>query len=42
MTYLIRVVNQGKFRKPVIGAEAMYNPEYHSYNGGGMITVVKK
>ncbi len=41
-TYLIRVVNQGKFRKPVIGAEAMYNPEYHSYNGAGIISVVRK
>ncbi|TAL69945.1 MAG: hypothetical protein EPN82_04825 [Bacteroidetes bacterium] len=41
-TYLIRVVNQGRFRKPVIGAEAMYNSEYHSYNGAGMIYVMKK
>ncbi|MBI5324089.1 MAG: alpha-2-macroglobulin family protein [Ignavibacteriae bacterium] len=41
-TYLIRVVNQGRFRKPVIGAEAMYNPEYHSYNGAGMINVARK
>lgn len=37
--YLLRVVNQGKYQLPVIGAEAMYDPEYHSYNGAGEITI---
>jgi uncharacterized protein YfaS (alpha-2-macroglobulin family) len=39
--YLVRIVNEGKFNKPAIGAEAMYNPEYHSYNGAGIVNVRK-
>ena len=38
--YMLRVVNKGKFQLPVIGAEAMYDPEFHSYNGAGYMKVV--
>ncbi len=38
--YMLRVVNKGKFQLPVIGAEAMYDPEFHSYNGAGVMKVV--
>jgi alpha-2-macroglobulin len=37
--YMLRVVNKGNFTLPVIGAEAMYDPEYHSYNGAGVVSV---
>ena len=37
--YMLRVVSKGKFQLPVIGAEAMYSPEFHSYNGAGVIEV---
>ncbi|MDZ7764177.1 MAG: alpha-2-macroglobulin family protein [Melioribacteraceae bacterium] len=37
--YLLRVVNKGKFVLPAIGAEAMYDKEYRSYNGGKEIIV---
>lgn len=37
--YMLRVVNKGVFQLPVIGAEAMYDREYHSFNGAGIITV---
>ncbi|MFO7445213.1 MAG: MG2 domain-containing protein [Ignavibacteriaceae bacterium] len=37
--YMLRVVNKGKFQLPVIGAEAMYAPEFHSYNGADIIRV---
>ncbi len=37
--YMLRVVNKGKFQLPVIGADAMYDPEFHSYNGAGIINV---
>ena len=37
--YMLRVVNKGNFTLPVIGAEAMYDREYHSYNGAGIIKV---
>ncbi|GBD89044.1 hypothetical protein BMS3Abin03_02988 [bacterium BMS3Abin03] len=40
--YLLRVVNQGKFELPVISAEAMYDREYHSFNGAGKIRVIKR
>lgn len=38
-TYLLRVVNKGEFKLPVISAEAMYDRELHSYNGAGVINV---
>lgn len=37
--YLLRVVNQGVFELPVISAEAMYDREFHSYNGAGKVIV---
>lgn len=40
--YLVRAVSRGTFQMGPVGADAMYNGEYHSYNGGGTIKVVKK
>ena len=37
--YLLRAVNLGSFQLPVIGAEAMYDREYHSFNGSGVINI---
>lgn len=37
--YLIRVVNKGDFVLPVIGAEAMYDPEISSLSGAGVVKV---
>ncbi len=37
--YMLRVVNKGRFQLPVIGAEAMYDREFHSFNGAGVVTV---
>ena len=40
--YLLRVVNQGNYQLPVIGAEAMYDQEYHSYHGAGVVRVLRR
>ena len=40
--YLLRVVNQGTYQLPVIGAEAMYDQEYHSYNGAGVVNILQR
>jgi len=40
--YLLRVVNQGTYQLPVIGAEAMYDQEYHSYHGAGVVKVMQR
>jgi hypothetical protein len=40
--YLLRVVNQGIYQLPVISAEAMYDREFHSYNGAGKVIVTEK
>ncbi|MFI5237647.1 MAG: alpha-2-macroglobulin, partial [Ignavibacteriales bacterium] len=40
--YLLRVVNLGTYQLPVIGAEAMYDQEYHSYNGAGVVKILKR
>jgi uncharacterized protein YfaS (alpha-2-macroglobulin family) len=37
--YMLRVINKGKFQLPVAGGDAMYDPEFHSYNGAGVIIV---
>ncbi len=37
--YLLRVVNTGTFELPALGAEAMYDPDYRSYHGGGRVVV---
>ena len=39
--YLVRAVSRGNFQMGPVGADAMYNGEYHSYSGGGTIKVVK-
>jgi uncharacterized protein YfaS (alpha-2-macroglobulin family) len=38
--YAVRAVSPGVFKMGPIGAEAMYNGEYHSYHGSGTITIV--
>jgi alpha-2-macroglobulin len=40
--YMLRVVNQGTYQLPVIGAEAMYDQEYHSYHGAGVVRVLQR
>jgi alpha-2-macroglobulin len=37
--YTVRAVTRGKFIMGPVGADAMYNGEYRSYNGAGTITV---
>jgi len=39
--YAVRVVTPGVFKMGAVSADAMYDGEYHSYNGGGMIKVVE-
>lgn len=39
--YSVRAVSPGVYRMGPVGAEAMYNGEYHSYHGAGTITVVR-
>jgi hypothetical protein len=38
--YMLRAVNTGTFQLPAIGAEAMYDPNYHSYNGAGTVKII--
>jgi uncharacterized protein YfaS (alpha-2-macroglobulin family) len=40
--YLLRVVNLGSYQLPVIGAEAMYDQEFHSYYGAGIVKVLER
>lgn len=40
--YAVRAVSSGNYKMGPVSAEAMYNGEYHSYNGGGVIRVNKK
>ncbi len=39
--YAVRAVSPGIYRMGPASADAMYNGEYHSYNGGGTIRVVE-
>jgi alpha-2-macroglobulin len=39
--YAVRAVSPGVFKMGPVSADAMYNGEYHSYNGVGMIRVVE-
>ncbi len=39
--YLVRVVSPGTYKMGPVGADAMYNGEYHSYSGSGTITVTR-
>ena len=40
--YLVRVVSKGNFKMGPVSADAMYNGEYHSYNGARSIRVIEK
>jgi alpha-2-macroglobulin len=37
----VRAVSPGVFKMGTVSADAMYNGEYHSYNGGGTLKVVE-
>ena len=37
--YLARAVTVGKFHLGPVSADAMYNGEYHSYNGSGKVII---
>ena len=37
--YAVRAVSPGVYRMGPVNADAMYNGEYHSYNGAGVIKV---
>jgi len=39
--YAVRAVSPGRYKMGPVSADAMYNGEYHSYNGAGMINVVQ-
>ena len=39
--YAVRAVSPGVFKMGPVSADAMYNGEYHSSNGGGLIKVVE-
>jgi len=39
--YAVRAVSLGNYKMGPVSADAMYNGEYHSYNGAGMIRVVQ-
>ncbi|MFM9911850.1 MAG: alpha-2-macroglobulin family protein [Chitinophagaceae bacterium] len=40
--YAVRAVSPGVYRMGPVSADAMYNGEYHSYHGAGVIRVVSK
>ena len=37
--YMARAVSPGVYQMGPVGADAMYNGEYHSYSGGGTLIV---
>ncbi len=39
--YAVRAVSPGVFRMGPVSADALYNGEYHSYNGAGTVRVVE-
>ena len=39
--YAVRAVSPGSYKMGPVSADAMYNGEYHSYNGAGIIRVVQ-
>lgn len=39
--YAVRAVSPGQYKMGPVAADAMYNGEYHSYNGAGVIRVVQ-
>jgi alpha-2-macroglobulin len=40
--YLARAVSKGTFKLGPVSADAMYNGEYHSYNGAGVVRVMER
>lgn len=40
--YMVRAVTPGKFVMGPVGADAMYNGEYHSYHGAGTVVIEEK
>jgi uncharacterized protein YfaS (alpha-2-macroglobulin family) len=39
--YAVRAVSPGKYKMGPVSADAMYNGEYHSYNGAGVIHITE-
>ncbi len=39
--YAVRAVSPGKFKMGPVSADAMYNGEYHSYHGAGIIRITQ-
>jgi uncharacterized protein YfaS (alpha-2-macroglobulin family) len=39
--YAVRAVSPGNYKMGPVSADAMYNGEYHSYNGAGIIKVIQ-
>ncbi|MFN8255160.1 MAG: MG2 domain-containing protein [Bacteroidales bacterium] len=39
--YIVRAVTPGVFQMGPVGADAMYNGEYHSYHGGGIVRITR-
>ena len=39
--YAVRAVSPGLYKMGPASADAMYNGEYHSYNGAGIIKVIQ-
>lgn len=37
--YLVRAVSKGKYVRGPVSADAMYNGDYRSYNGSGVVTI---
>lgn len=40
--YAVRAVSPGTYVMGPVMADAMYNDEYHSYNGGGLVRIAQK
>ena len=40
--YAVRAVSPGTYVMGPVMADAMYNGEYHSYNGGGVVKILEK
>lgn len=39
--YAVRAVSPGQYKMGPVSADAMYNGEYHSYSGAGVVRVVR-
>jgi uncharacterized protein YfaS (alpha-2-macroglobulin family) len=39
--YAVRAISPGNYKMGPVSADAMYNGEYHSYNGAGVVRVIK-